>query len=199
MRQRDRNGVLELVADADAFGHALHAEQAARSESTDGDDHLRSDELELPLAPECAEILLARRRCAIAAAGERAPGVTACDGRAVERRVERLFVQVEPPAQRSPGTPAPGQPLLCLLDPGRLPEHVRALPTVRLHDRERLERIAGLGARTADPVVALQRDDRAVATAAPRHARTTTNQSPAKSVSPPPSSAVSSSGSKKRL
>ena len=119
----------------------------------------------------------------------RAARVAARDGRAVERRVERLLVEVEPPAQRLSGAAAPRQPLPAFLDPGRLAEHVRALTPIGLDDRQRLERVTGLDARAADAVVTLERGDRAIAGAAARHARTTTNQAPAWTTSPPPSSA----------
>src|SRR4029453_1113799 len=122
--------------------------------------------------------------------------IAARDRRAVERRVERVFVELEPPAQRLACATAPREAFPAFLDPRRLAEHVRALAPVGLDDRERLERIAGLCARAADAIGALQRCDRPVAAAACRHARTTTNQLPANSASPPPSSPASSSGTK---
>ena len=59
MGQRDRGGAVVLVAAADALAHGLQAEQAAGGEAADRDDQQRSDQVELPIAPEGAELLLA--------------------------------------------------------------------------------------------------------------------------------------------
>src|SRR5262249_20993388 len=151
---------------------------------------------QLPIAPKGAELLLRRGRRAVAAAGRRLARVAAGDRGAVEGGVELVLVELEPAAESPAGAAAPRQPFHALDLPGRLAEHVRALSRVRLHDRQRLERVARLRARPADAVVALERSRRAIARVPARHAWTTTNQFPAKTVRPPPSSAASSSGSK---
>src|SRR5689334_21746287 len=93
MREGHRDGaVRELVALADALGHAGKAEQAARGETADGDDQQRADDRELPLAPVRAQPPLLRRRRPVAAARRRLTRVAARDGGAVERRVELVLV-----------------------------------------------------------------------------------------------------------
>src|SRR2546423_611885 len=92
------------------------------------------------------------------------------------------------------------QPLEPLLHPGRLAEEIGALLVERGDHRRRLERVAGLDAGSADAEVALERPQRPVGRAAPRHAaRTATNHLPARRVSPPPSSAASPSALNHRL
>src|SRR5947208_2415583 len=88
VRKRNRDRAAQLVADADALRDALDAEQPARRKAADADDELRPCQLELPVAPERAQILLARRRRAVAAAARRRPGIAPRHGRAVEGRVE---------------------------------------------------------------------------------------------------------------
>src|SRR4029453_2618185 len=107
MRQRDRDGVVELVADPDGLAHAFHAEQAARREPADRHDQARTDELELPVAPERAELLLLRRWRPVAASARSASRVATRDRRTVERRVERVLVELEPAAQRLAAAPGP--------------------------------------------------------------------------------------------
>src|SRR5580765_3948262 len=136
MRQRDRDRVLELVAHADALADALDAEKAARGEPADRDDESRMHELELPPPPELAEVLLGRSRRPVAAAARRRAGVAAGHGRAVERRVELVLVEVEPAAERASRAAAPRQPFEPLLLARRLSEDVCALAAVRLHDRQ---------------------------------------------------------------
>src|SRR5262249_54460940 len=149
-----------------------------------------------PVAPEGAQLLLRRRRCAVAAARRRLARVAAGDRGAVEGGVELVLVELKPAAESPAGAAAPRHPFHTLDLPGRPAEPIGALSRVRLHDRQRLERVACLRARPADAVVALERSRRAIARAPARHAWTTTNQFPAKTVRPPPSSAASSSGSK---
>src|SRR5690349_9034026 len=103
MRKRDRGRAVVLVAAADALGHALEAKQAPGGETTHRDDQPRLDQRELPVAPERAELLLGRRRPAVAPAARRLPRVAARDGRAVERLVELVLVEPEPAAQRAAG------------------------------------------------------------------------------------------------
>ena len=59
------------VALADRLGQRRDAEQPPQREPADGDDQVRAQQLELPVAPELAEVLLARRRRAVAAARRR--------------------------------------------------------------------------------------------------------------------------------
>ena len=59
------------VALADRLGQSRDAEQPPQRQSADGDDQVGSQQLELPVAPELAEVLLARRRRPVAAAGRR--------------------------------------------------------------------------------------------------------------------------------
>src|SRR5262249_15443623 len=172
----------------------------AGGEAADGDDESRSEDRELPLAPERAEALFLRRRGAVASAGRCLPRIAARDGGAVERRVELVLLEPEPVAQSASGATAPRTSLEPLLDARCLAVQVRPLVVDRRDHRQRLERVARLGAGTAGAEVALERAQRAVGRPAPRHAaRTATNQRPAKSVSPPPSSAASPSGVNQRL
>src|SRR5262245_37192967 len=199
MRQRDHSRPAKLVATADARREAAEAEQPLDREAAHRNDQLGLQELELPSAPESAELLLARRRRPVAAAGDGAPRIAARHRRAVEGGVEVLLVEVEPAPQRLAGAPAPRTALLALDDAGSLPVHVRTLARVHVANRQRLERIAGLAARTADREVTLQRRERAIRAAPARHARTMTNQRPSCSTPPPPSSAASWSPVKTRL
>src|SRR5581483_5920297 len=147
----------ELEPLADALGEGRSPEERADREAADGDDELRPDQLQLPAAPERAQLLLARRRRAVAAPGWRTPRIAARHRGTEERRVELVLAHVEPPAQRLSRAPAPGKPLLALDDAGRLPDHVRALVVQRRAHGERLEWEAGLDARAAAREVALER------------------------------------------
>jgi hypothetical protein len=97
-----------------------------------------------------------RRRGAITAAGRRLARIAARHRGAVEGRVEVVLVELEPASQRSAGSAAPRATLLALDRARRLAEHVGALALIRLDDRERLERVAGFGARAADALIALE-------------------------------------------
>ena len=59
----------------------------------------RAQQLELPVAPERAQLLLARLGRAVAAAGRRAARIAARDRGAVEGRVELLLAELEPLAE----------------------------------------------------------------------------------------------------
>src|ERR687897_3450737 len=190
MGQRDCRCSTELVAPADRLAEVAQAEQPPRRKAADHQHEVRSNQAELPFAPERAELLLARCGRAIPAARRRPARVAARDRRAVEGRVELVLVQLEPAAERLPGAAPPGQPLLALDDPGRLAVDVCALARVRLDDRQGEEREALLGAGAADAVVALEGGDRAVRRAAPRQARTATKYVPSWRISPPPSSSA---------
>src|SRR5262249_12950031 len=135
-------------------------------EDADRDDQLRPQQRELPLAPERAEPLLLRARRPVAAARGRAARIAARHRCAVERAVEGVLVEVEPAAERAAGA-APPRPALGALDRARrLAEEVRALAAARRGDRERAERMPGLPARAAPPLVAAERVERAVRRAA---------------------------------
>ena len=67
--ERDHDRVAVRVALADRVGQGRDAEQAPQREPADGDDQVGAQQLELPVAPELAEVLLARRRRSVAAAG----------------------------------------------------------------------------------------------------------------------------------
>src|SRR5581483_4373313 len=190
---------LELEPLAHAREEAERAEDLPDGEPANGDDQPRPEQAELPLAPERAQPLLGRRRRPVAPAGRRPAGVAARDRGAVERLVERGLVEVEPAPERPARAAAPRPTLDALEQTGRLADEVRELPRAPLEDRQRLERVAGLGARPAPAVVALERGERAVARAAPRHAATSTNQRPSWSTRPPPSSARSPPAVKNRL
>src|SRR5262245_63215404 len=176
MGERDDRGLFVRIAAADVVGEAGMAEQPPQRKPADGDDQSRADELELPLAPERAELLLDRRRRAVAASGGRLARIAPRHGGAVERPVELVVVHAEPGAEGLAGSTAPGSPLGSLLHARRLPEHVGLLPVVRQRDRERFEWVARLCAGPADPVVALEGGERAVARAPPRHGERTTRK-----------------------
>src|SRR5919108_688779 len=199
MRQRDRRRSVQLEPAPDRVAEVRDAEQPLRAQAADDEDQLRADELELPLAPVGAELLLPRRRGPVAASARRLPGIAAGDGGAVEGRVEVLLVQLEPATERPAGAAAPRQAFLALDRAGRLSVDVGALPGVRLDHRPRLERIAGLDAGAADAVVALERGDRPVRRPAPGHGEATITKSRLRWSTRPPSSSASSSGTKTRL
>src|SRR5581483_332302 len=138
-------------------------------------------------------------RHAVSGAGRRAAGIAARDGRAVERGIELVLVEVEPATEVLAGAAPPRPPLRALDHARRLAVDVGALAGVALEHRQRLERVPRLDARPADTVVALQRRERPVGRTAARHARTSTNQRPSSRTSPPPSSPSSPSPVKNRL
>src|SRR4029077_6634593 len=127
VRQRDDGRPVQLEPLADAGSERGAAEQPSQREASDRDDHLWPQQLELPLAPEGAELLLARRRRAVAAAGRGAPRVAARHRRAVEGRVEVVLLELEPAAKRPAGAATPREPLFSLDHARRLAEHVRTL------------------------------------------------------------------------
>src|ERR671924_669666 len=173
MRQRDRRRSVQLEPAPDRVAEVRDAEQPLRAQAADDEDQLRADELELPLAPVGAELLLPRRRGPVAAPARRLPGIAAGDGGAVEGCVEVLLVQLEPATERPAGAAAPRQPLLALDGARRLPVDVRTLAGVRLDHRPGFEGVPGLDARAADAVVALEGGDRPVRRPAPGHGEAT--------------------------
>src|SRR5439155_14724981 len=169
MGQRDDGHAVVLVARADALGELREPEQAPERETADGHDELRPQELELPVAPELAQLLLARRRRAVAAPGRRAARVTPGHRGTVEGPVEGLLVELEPAAQRAACPAAPREPLLSLVDTWSLSVHIGALVVERRPHRRRLEWVPGLDARAAARQVALERGERAIRRPADRH------------------------------
>src|SRR5205807_9803987 len=127
------------------------------------------------------------------------PWIAACHGRAVEGAVELVLVQLQPPPQRPAGAAPPRTPLLALDHSGRLAEHVRTLPCLPVHHRQRLERKACFCTGPADPRVTLERGERPIRRAPARHARTATNQRAAWTIPAPPSSSARPSVVKYRL
>src|SRR5207248_2432019 len=116
---------------ANALAHRRYSQQAARGQAADRDDERRADDREFPLAPERAEVLLFRRRRAVAAARRRLARVTARDGRAVEELVELVLLEAEPRAQRAAGPAPPRPPFEALLDARSLTVEVGALSVER--------------------------------------------------------------------
>src|SRR5262245_16999809 len=187
VRERNRNRLAELEPPAHRGVEAREPEQSPDRKPADRHDQPRPEQPELPLAPERAQLLLAHGRRPVASTRRRPTRVAARHRGAVERRVERVLVEPEPPAQRLPGATSPRTPLLALEDAGCLAEDVRLLAGVPLEPKP------GLGARPARTIVTLERRERPVRRAAPRHTgeRTTTNQFPPNTTSPPSSSASS--------
>src|SRR5262249_45733550 len=118
------------------------------------------------------------------------------DRGAIEGGVELVLVELEPAPKRPARPASPGEAFLPFDGARGLPEDVRTLARVGLNDRERLERIPGLLAGSADAAVVGEGSRSAVARPSPSHASTATNQRPAKSVRPPPTSSASDPGSK---
>src|SRR6185503_14185270 len=135
--------------------------------------------------PEGTQPLLLRGGRAVAAPGLRPSRVAARDGRAVERLVEGVLVEVEPATQRPTGATPPRTALEAFLHSGCLPIEVCALAVNRRQDRQRLERVPGFDAGAAHTKVALERGQRAVGRPPPCHGeRTATNQRRSKIVTP---------------
>src|SRR2546429_6631618 len=156
MREGHARRPVQLEAPADAVGEARDTQEAADREAAYRDDQRRPQDLQLPVAPERAQLLLSRRRRPVAAARRRVPRITARHRRAIERRVELVLVHLEPAPQRPAGAATPGPPLLTFDDAGCLAVHVRTLTQVLVDDGPRLQRITGLHTGAADPQVALQ-------------------------------------------
>src|SRR5918996_4201948 len=193
MRQRHDDGVVPLQPLPHALAQPVDAEQPPRRQPADGDDQARAQESQLPISPEGAERLLLRRRQPVAPAAGQAPGIAARHGGAVERVVELVLVEPEPAAEGLPGAAAPRPELLPLEHARRLPEQICPLILATLEDGHRLERMAGLEAGAAGAGVALERAERPVRGAPPRHDATATNQRPEGRTRPPPSSSSSCS------
>ena len=90
-----------------------------------------------------------RHRRPVAAAGGSPAGIAARDRPAVERLVQRVAVEPEPPAQCLDRHGRARAAARALDDPGRLAEEVRALAVERRAHRPRLELVAGLEAGAA--------------------------------------------------
>ena len=159
MGQRNHGGAVELVPAADARREPADPQQPPDREPAHGNDQPRTDDLELPLAPEPAQRLFVRRRRTVAASRGRPSWIAAGDGRAVERLVELVLLEREPAPQRLTRAAAPRPPFLALDDSRRLAVHVRALAGVDVPDRPRLERVPGLDAGTTAAEVALERSE----------------------------------------
>ena len=158
----------ELEPLADGPGERPLAEQPPDRERADGNDEPRAEQPELPVAPELAQVLLLGCRDAVALPGGASARIAPRDRAAIEGGVEGVLVHAEPAAERLPGPAAPRAPLEALVRARRLAVHVGGLPEVRVQDGERLERVPGLDAGTADGEVALERRERAVRRAAAR-------------------------------
>src|SRR5439155_23029112 len=135
---------------------AAQAEQVPDRQAANRHHEPWAEEPELPVPPERAERLLEWGRRAVAATRRGVAGIATRHRGAVEGAVERILVELEPASQRLSGAAAPGSTLLPLDRARRLPEQIRALPSLPLEDGPRLERIAGFGARAAARVVPLQ-------------------------------------------
>src|SRR5437879_1830449 len=157
MRQRNGHRLAVLEALADARVETRQPEQAPRRETPDGNDQPGTQQAQLPLPPERTELLLSRGRRPIASASRCPPGVTTRHGRAIERLVELVLVQLQPAPQGLPGPPAPRAALAAFDDARRLSEHVRPLTLAPLEHGERLERVSRLFAGAAQSVVPLAR------------------------------------------
>src|SRR5437016_2071250 len=97
MGERDRDNIAgQLVPVANALADGRYSQQATRRQAADRDDERRADDRELPFAPEGAEVLLLRRRSAVAAARRLRARVAAGDRGAVEGLVELLLLEPEP-------------------------------------------------------------------------------------------------------
>src|SRR5918992_2578139 len=169
MRQRYGERLAHVEGLADAVCQRPDPEQLLRCEDPDRHDQSGVQQAKLPLAPEPAELLLARRGSAVAAARRRPAGVAAHDRGAVEEPVEAVLVELKPLPERLAGATTPRPPLDRFHRSRRLAEDVGALARPALENGPRLEWKAGLGARPADTVVTLERVERAVAGAANRH------------------------------
>src|SRR6266545_1255148 len=106
--QRDRDGSSMLEALPDARIEARETEQPASGKPADRDDQPGPQQAKLPLLPERTELLLPRGGRPVTTAARCASGVAARDRGAVERRVELLLVELEPPAQGLASSTTPG-------------------------------------------------------------------------------------------
>ena len=98
MRQRNDGRAVALVALADRAGQLRETEQPPQREPADGDDQPRPQQLELPVAPELAELLLA----AATASGRRARTARGPGSSASPRRSRRSR-RTRPPRARASG------------------------------------------------------------------------------------------------
>src|SRR6185312_3901980 len=144
-----------------------------------------------------AEGLFHGCRSTVAASARARPGEAPCDRGAVEELEEGVLLEPEPAAERPPRPALPRQTGL-RLDATR-GEAVEVGPLARAagEHRSRDDREPRLEAPATARVPALERRDRTCP--AHRGERTTTNQGPACSTSPPPSSSSRWLGSNQRL
>src|ERR1044072_2843000 len=111
MRERNRDSVAELEPRADAAGQAGDPEHALDRKPSDRDNQARPEKAKLPLEPEAAEVELTWARRPIPSPARMPARIAARDRAAVEGRVERVLVQLEPAAECLAGPPAPGPAL----------------------------------------------------------------------------------------
>src|SRR5262245_50183816 len=105
MGERDDRRAVELVALADAGCERGEPEQPPQRQPADRDDQAGSQQLQLPLPPEGAKLLLARRGRAVTAARFGAARIAARNRGAIERGVELVLPELEPATQRLARTP----------------------------------------------------------------------------------------------
>ena len=142
MGERDHDRVVDDVALADAFGQRPRADDRGCREAADREDQRGAEKAKLLDAPRCTEAPLGGRRRSIAAARD-AARVAARDRRAVERRIERLLVELEPRTQRATGPALPRRAGGALDDSRRLPVEIRPSSRCALDDgRDSIEKPA---------------------------------------------------------
>ena len=155
MRQGYGDGLADLERRPDAIVEPGDPKHLPHRRASYRDDHPGTEQAQLPVEPEPAELDLTGCRGAIAATRRMATRIAARHGDAVEGLVELLFVELEPPPKRPTGSTAPGPALLGLDDSGGLADDHRPLVGTALDDGQRLERESFLGARPANAVVPL--------------------------------------------
>ena len=160
--ERHDDCVVPDVALADALGERADAEDPAGGEQADGDDERRLQETELLVAPGGTKGLLGGRRRPVAAPRRGPSRIAARHRGAVERGVEDILLEAQPPAERLSRATAPRAPLRALDEPGCLPDQVRAAAGSTVYDRLRFQRVSGLDAAPTAGEIALQCGDGAV-------------------------------------
>jgi len=155
MRQGYGDGLAKVEGRSDAVVEARDPEDPLHGETAHRNDDRGTEQAQLPVEPEPAELDLARRRGPIPATRRMTARIAARHGDAVEGLVELLFVELEPPPKRPTGSTAPRPALLGFDDSGSLADDHRPLAGPALEDGQRLERESFLGARPANAVVPL--------------------------------------------